>query len=93
MWSSVVSAKGHRGQWVCAREDMSAKAAEAASGAGQAGVHTWEGHEHVTVLGGHRLHPRLVGHQVAAGLQEPLPEQFICGAARQVGLRSGLSGD
>lgn len=43
------------------------------------GTGTWEGHQHVAVLRGHSLHPRLVGHQVPTRLQEPLPKKLIWG--------------
>lgn len=38
---------------------------------------TWEGHEHVAVLRGHRLHPCFVGHEVAPRLKQPLPEELL----------------
>ena len=49
---------------------------------GGMGTGTWEGHQHVAVLCGHRLHPCLVGHQVPTHLQEPLPKKLIWGAGR-----------
>ena len=56
-------------------------------GTGQVGTGTWEGHQHIAVLRGHSLHPRLVGHQVSTCLQEPLPKKLIWGQAGQAGVR------
>lgn len=95
VWSSVVSAEGHRDRGLGPTwgEQVGMRTQQERGGRAHGAGGTWERHEHVTVLRGHRLHPRLVGHQVAPGLQKPLAEQLVWGAewdAEPGRTRSGL---